>query len=117
MGRLRSTLNRRVPAATLLESVLALALLAGALSFGVYLHFRIQATDHLADKLQAWSLSEQLLRTGIAPPASTEATVSSGALQATLRREPLTAACDRITITCTKGERQVLERHLIRVRP
>ena len=53
-------IHSRIRASSLLESVLALALLAGALSFSVGLHFRVLTADRSSDRLQAWSLSESL---------------------------------------------------------
>ena len=56
----RRPLRSRIKAATLLESVLALALLAGALSFGVYMHFRVMSSARSGDRCEAWSMSERV---------------------------------------------------------
>jgi hypothetical protein len=49
----------RLMAATLLESVLALGLMAMALSFAVGLHARLHSADRGKDLLYAWALTEQ----------------------------------------------------------
>lgn len=57
----RATAYKRLKAATLLESVLAMGLVAAALSFAIGMHARILGADHSTDRLQAWALSERII--------------------------------------------------------
>lgn len=61
MGKNGSRQTKKLKAATLLESVIAMSMMAAALSFAVGLHFRILHSDQGADKVQAWALTEELL--------------------------------------------------------
>lgn len=61
MGRNPPHMTFKLKAATLLESVLAMALIATVLSFAVGLHAHILSSDKAADRLQAWALTEEIL--------------------------------------------------------
>ena len=110
-------LRRRVKAATLLESVLALALLAGALSFGVYMHFRVMSSARSGDRCEAWSMSErvaeEVMRTGTF--SGTPSAKEGWRIEVAHRTNA--AALEQWTITCIKGTRVLLVRELLAPTP
>ena len=113
----RRPLRSRIKAATLLESVLALALLAGALSFGVYMHFRVMSSARSGDRCEAWSMSErvaeEVMRTGSfsGTPSDREG------WQIDVTHRANTDSLEQWTITCTKGNRVLLIRELLAPTP
>jgi|GEM_PF-1980339 len=111
MGEPAPRKTHRLKAATLLESVLAMSLMAGALSFAVGLYSRILASDHAADRMRAWALTEVVLagrlqNGGIDVPRSTRFEIK-------VSGTPIAPGVTELTITCTRGGRALLERKCI----
>lgn len=105
--------NRRLKAATLLESVLAMGLLAAVMSLAVLMHARTLATSRGQVRLRAWAATETAL-VGIAhgvpvdhawpaPPGLTlkaEGTVIAPGLRS-------------VRLSCSGATGVLLERHVI----
>jgi hypothetical protein len=113
----RGPLRGRVKAATLLESVLALALLAGALSFGVYMHFRVMSSARSGDRCEAWSMSEQVAEEVMRTGAFSGTPSDKEGWRIDVAQRANTASLEQWTITCTKGTRVLLVRELLAPTP
>ncbi|MBK6881993.1 MAG: hypothetical protein IPH05_03415 [Flavobacteriales bacterium] len=111
MGKDRTPTTQRLVAATLMESVLALGLMATALSFAVGLHFRLLTSDHSADRLQAWALTEEVIAAREQP--SSLVTPGTGSLSLAVSERPYALGLSELTISCTKGDRSILVRRCI----
>jgi hypothetical protein len=94
-----------------MESVLALGLMATALSFAVGLHFRLLTSDHSADRLQAWALTEEVIAAREQP--SSLVTPGTGSLSLAVSERPYALGLSELTISCTKGDRSILVRRCI----
>ena len=106
----------RLIAATLLESVLAMGLMATALSFAVGLHFRILASDKASDLMQAWSMTERVIaqyETGAAPFGSSASEANDPRYELTVSEKAYAPGSIELTITCTRHQRRVLQRQCI----
>lgn len=108
MGKDAPRVGSRLPAATLLESVLALGLLASAMAFAMALYFQLMTTDRSADRLQAWMLTELVL----ADPAHTLPAASAGLVLGVSERSYAPGLIE-LTITCTKAGKPILIRRCI----
>jgi hypothetical protein len=122
MGKLAPVRAARLKAATLLESVLAMGMMAAALSFAVGLHFRVLSSDRSADRLQAWTLTEQVFAQratmAIAPSIASEAADPNGSLRTEVQERTVAPGLVEVTITCSRGERTILERRgILPIRP
>jgi hypothetical protein len=102
-----------VKAATLLESALALALLAGALSFGVYMHFRVMSSARSGDRCEAWSMSERVAEEVHRTGAFSGTSSAKEGWRIDVAHRANSAALEQWTITCTKGTRVLLVRELL----
>jgi hypothetical protein len=108
--------TKRLPGGSLLESVLALCLIAGALSAAVALHSQMLGSDRAMDRLGAWSAMQAVLKEPIVGPGvhhfeqvdewSVERRVSVIARQTV-----------RVDMTCTRNGRVALEHSIIRPIP
>lgn len=100
-------------AATLLESVLAMGLLAAVMSLAVLMHARTLASGRAYARMQAWSASEAALaaiaegapldRTWEAPPGMT----------LTAEDAVIAPGVRTVHLTCTNGAGTVLDRRII----
>lgn len=113
----RRPLRRRIKAATLLESVLALALLAGALSFGVYMHFLVMSSARSGDRCEAWSMSERVAEEVMRIGTFTGTPSAKEGWRIDVAHHANTAALEQWTITCTKGNKVLLVRELLAPSP
>ena len=115
MGTKQSTKRGKLSGATLLESVLALGLMATALSFAVGLHFRIAASDRAMELLQAWSFTEVEVAThqvwGYGLGTNDEADRTPFLIERTERA--VGPGLVELTIRCVRRERVVLTRRCI----
>lgn len=106
----------RLAASSLLESVLALGLLAAAMSIAVLLHFETITSDHAPARLEAWSMTEEAV-SGLESTGKAGTFVASDGMHLTIKTSMLGRGCERAHLTCWQGETIVLERNVIIVLP
>lgn len=106
----------RLKAGSILESVLALSLLAGALASGVWIHARTLSTDRSQAMVQAWGVTECLLADPASYTPSSDPVVMDG-MEVTVQRETIGGHTVRLTFTCRRSGQVVLERRTIRTVP
>jgi hypothetical protein len=111
MGSDHTRHGHRLKAATLLESVLAMGLMAGALSFAVGMYSRTLAADRSSDRLLAWAITEAVIATRDqvdqpAPPAPPHIAVD-------IQEQVIAPGLVQLTIRCSRGERTLLTRSVI----
>lgn len=109
----RAFRNGRLMASSLLETVLAMALMGGALSTALWMHMRVLATDRAMLRLKAWSMTEELLAGGA--PSSQDG--APGGITMETQHEVIGPGMERIRFTCTHGGRTLLVRHVIQPLP
>lgn len=102
----------RLKAATLLESVLALALLAGASSIAMVIYQRTLATSRAFQRAAAWSATERVLDDLVHYPAGTTEELGGG-LELTVDVVPAGKGLQAMTFTCAEGDRTILERRVL----
>ncbi len=111
----RTTAHQRLKAATLLESVLAMGLVAAAMSFAIGMHARILGADRSADRMQAWAVSERMIAERM-NGADGDTPVVNG-LEVEVEETGVAPGILRIDITCSRNGRQVLSRSCIIAEP
>ncbi|HEY0976983.1 MAG TPA: hypothetical protein VGE21_05890 [Flavobacteriales bacterium] len=105
----RTSHQGRLKAASLLESVLALGLLAGVLSMAACMQFHLLDGDRSGVRLKAWALVEQELARSVpsAPPAA------DGAWEVRTAVEQMGRGYRKVLFICEKEGEVVLERTVI----
>ena len=113
MGKAHASSAGRLSASSLLETVLAMALVGSALSFALWMHMRVLATDRAMLRLRAWSITEEWLTgRGEHPLADLPSSISLH-----VDRSPLDARMERVIFTLTHGGRELLVREVIQPQP
>lgn len=116
MENIATSRKGKLTAATLLESVLAMGLMATALSFAVGLHFRILASDKAADLMQAWSMTESVIaqyEAGSDTWRSAGSDATSARFELTISEKAYAIGLTEISIICERHQRQILQRQCI----
>jgi hypothetical protein len=101
-----------VAASSLLESVLALGLLAGAMSIAVLVHSETLMSDHATAHLQAWSMTEEAINR-LETTGKAESAVTSDNMSLTMEVSMLDRGCEHVRLTCLEGSHVILERDVI----
>lgn len=103
----------RLKAGSLVESLLALTLLAGALSSGVWIHARVLTSDKALERVQAWQCTETLLE---GPDALLKDEIEVDGFRIRVDRTTVAPDVERIQLVCSFGGREVLTRRTLRTR-
>ncbi len=114
MERLALRRQGRLKAATLLESILAMGLMAASLAFAVGLHSRILLSDHAPERIQAWALTEEVLERQRARAGTVmEGTSQQGPFTVVVTEKPYASGLSRLSIACSLGTHRILERQCL----
>lgn len=101
-----------VAASSLLESVLALGLLAAAMSIAVLIHFQTVLSDHASVRLEAWFLTEEAI-IEIEATGKADVAMASPDMRLTMKMIVLGEGQESVHFVCLKGEEVILERDVI----
>lgn len=103
--------RHRLKAATLLESVLAIGLMAAALAFGTAMYGRVLGADHAMERLRAWALTEEILTAR--SQALPDQPWDTHRFNVSLSETPIGQGLVLVTIRCARGDRELLQRSTI----
>lgn len=117
MGTITTFRTFKVSGSSLLEGVLALTLIGTVLSFAMWMHLRILATESSTDRIQAWAISEEMLwRVERNDPAMTPSEHFEG-MEASVERQLHSEGTLLVTVTCSRAGRTILVRRSIIAEP